>query len=549
MAMAKALLYCLLSLASADAVEPAETAVAPEPPEEPPRFLQARALKLQSQGSKEAPSSRSAVATSVSSDGGAELWMSKLALNYVAQELLPQVLQNLTKVPLGSFSGSYKGVQYRLWDVDLNHVGIKTPSIEFRKDKGVQLCLSGIWANVTSDWSAEWYFLSLNGGTSVLVTDGQLCADLGLKALSGRPQVEVSDLNVNLELGPITFSGTSIHWLMNAAAFLFESYLEDLAAKTIKSNVEAAVKTSLAESLQKMNLSASVDLPDVNQSVAVDLSLQAIKTTEDYLQVNVDGLPSVGNQSCPFPRQRWQSKLPEGWKQRMVSGSLSDWGIHCGIWAVNRTGLLSYKLLPWWVPNNTLGIGLYSDFMSLLVPGLKHKHPYNKRNYPLEMTLMPLPTPSFKFESGYMYLVSPILFSFTTLLTKSGKREFCFSFIADVHAQGYLWIEQNPMRLRSNLTLLGATDVREQGSIAGPIELKYAAQLLQVLRGPGEHALNTGPVGQAIPLSSNSTFSLKNTEVNISKDGLFFFSDVAVRFGQEVHQLLSRQFSPAKGDQ
>lgn len=478
--------------------------------------------------------------------------MTKLALNYVAQELLPQVLQNLTKVPLGSFSGSYKGVQYRLWDVDLNHVGIKTPSIEFRKDKGVQLCLSGIWANVTSDWSAEWYFLSLSGGTSVLVTDGQLCADLGLKAdKSGRPQVDLSDLNVNLELGPITFSGTSLHWLMNAAAFMFESYLEDLAAKSIKSNVEAAVKTNLAEGLQKLKLSASVDLPDVNQSVAVDLSLQAIKTTEDYLQVNVDGLPSVGKQSCPFPRQRWQSKLPEGWKQRMVSGSLSDWGINCGIWAVNRTGLLSYKMLPWWVPNNTLGIGLYSDFMSLLVPGLKQKHPYNKRNYPLEMTLMPLPTPSFTFESGYMYLVSPIVFSFTALLTKSGKREFCFSFIADVHAHGYLWIEQNPMRLRSNLTLLGATDVREQSSIAGPIELKYAAQLLQVLRGPGEHALNTGPLGKAILLSSNSTFSLKNTEVNISKDGLFFFSDVAVRFGQEVHQLLSRQFSPeaAKGDQ
>ena len=31
----------------------------------------------------------------------------------IFQELLPQVLQNLTKVPLGSFSGSYKGVQYR----------------------------------------------------------------------------------------------------------------------------------------------------------------------------------------------------------------------------------------------------------------------------------------------------------------------------------------------------------------------------------------------------------------------------------------------------
>ena len=30
-----------------------------------------------------------------------------------SQELLPQVLQNLTKVSLGSYSGSYKGVQYR----------------------------------------------------------------------------------------------------------------------------------------------------------------------------------------------------------------------------------------------------------------------------------------------------------------------------------------------------------------------------------------------------------------------------------------------------
>eukprot|EP00434_Breviolum_minutum_P025797 symbB.v1.2.022804.t1/scaffold2064.1/size90802/2 len=221
------------------------------------RFLQARALKVQSEGSKDLDQS------TVSSEGAAELWMSQMALNYVAQELLPQVLRNLTKVPLGSYSGTYKGVEYRLWDVDLNHVGIKTPSVQFRKDRGVQLCLSGIWANVTSDWSAEWYFLSLAGGTSVLVTDGQLCADIGLKTLKGRPQVEVDDLNVNLELGPITFTGTSIHWLMNAAAFFFESYLEDLAAKTIKSNVEVAVKTNLAESLQKLNLSTTIDIPGI----------------------------------------------------------------------------------------------------------------------------------------------------------------------------------------------------------------------------------------------------------------------------------------------
>eukprot|EP00434_Breviolum_minutum_P027057 symbB.v1.2.023927.t1/scaffold2229.1/size85226/1 len=80
--------------------------------------------------------------------------------------------------------------------------------------------------------------------------------------------------------------------------------------------------------------------------------------------------------------------------------------------------------------------------------------------------------------------------------------------------------------------------------------MKYAKQLLEVLRGPGEYALNnneTGPLGKAIPLSSNSTFSLKNTEVNISKDGLFFFSDIAVRFGQEVQQMLSRQLMPSSG--
>ena len=48
-----------------------------------------------------------------------------------------------------------------------------------------------------------------------------------------------------------------------------------------------------------------------------------------------------------------------------VSGSLSDWGIHCGIWAVNRTGLLSFlehwtgrtggSKIPWW-PEATVTI-------------------------------------------------------------------------------------------------------------------------------------------------------------------------------------------------
>ena len=40
-----------------------------------------------------------------------------------------------------------------------------------------------------------------------LPKDGQLCASIGLKAAAGRPKVKVEDLDVKLELGPVTFTG------------------------------------------------------------------------------------------------------------------------------------------------------------------------------------------------------------------------------------------------------------------------------------------------------------------------------------------------------
>eukprot|EP00438_Fugacium_kawagutii_P003592 Skav221600 [mRNA] locus=scaffold1698:515445:521305:+ [translate_table: standard] len=55
-----------------------------------------------------------------------------------------------------------------------------------------RLCLSGIWANLTSDWSAEWYFLSLAGGTSVLVTEARRAA--GCPVLRGRADVATDEL-------------------------------------------------------------------------------------------------------------------------------------------------------------------------------------------------------------------------------------------------------------------------------------------------------------------------------------------------------------------
>lgn len=46
--------------------------------------------------------------------------------------------------------------------------------------------------------------------------------------------------------------------------------------------------------------------------MSIDLSLKSITTAANYLQVSVDGLPSVAGEPCPFAR-----------KQQTYSGSLS----------------------------------------------------------------------------------------------------------------------------------------------------------------------------------------------------------------------------------
>eukprot|EP00913_Durusdinium_trenchii_P010975 g10301.t1 len=60
------------------------------------RFLQSRAVKTQTKGTPADADRHDGLVTTAT--GGAQLWLSKVALNYVAQELLPQILRNLTRV-------------------------------------------------------------------------------------------------------------------------------------------------------------------------------------------------------------------------------------------------------------------------------------------------------------------------------------------------------------------------------------------------------------------------------------------------------------------
>lgn len=49
------------------------------------------------------------------------------------QELLPQILRNLTRVPLGSYKGTYKGVEYRHLEEALAHNLFETVHIRIQQ--------------------------------------------------------------------------------------------------------------------------------------------------------------------------------------------------------------------------------------------------------------------------------------------------------------------------------------------------------------------------------------------------------------------------------
>ncbi|OLP92813.1 BPI fold-containing family C protein [Symbiodinium microadriaticum] len=237
-------------------------------------------------------------------DPGLQMRLSQHALDYMTQELLPKVLKSLSDVELSKVaSGTYSNIDYRVWNVKINEIGVSKPGMTFHSPSGIELCLKGITANVSSAWFARWLFLTDAGRVNVVVPDGQVCASIELHTRKGQPKIKVAQLDVDLRLGPVSFTHSNLNWVMNVGAWLFQSQLEELASDTIRDQVSAVVRSDLSRALDKLDLNVLLPMPEVNDSIAVDLGVSSIEIMSNFLQVSHVYLEDHGDlvsKVCPW---------------------------------------------------------------------------------------------------------------------------------------------------------------------------------------------------------------------------------------------------------
>ncbi|OLP92812.1 hypothetical protein AK812_SmicGene25351 [Symbiodinium microadriaticum] len=192
---------------------------------------------------------------------------------------------------------------------------------------------------------------------------------------------------------------------------------------------------------------------------------------------------------------------------------------------LKKKASVCYTLWPAGVPDNPLGLKLDTEFMSLLAPGLKEVGS--------EM-------PVFDFKAGAMDIKVPMIFSFRRLVKPGyyyNTSEFVFSLTADVLGRAELLIEPGkevgqPQRLKAHATLMGASNLQQGTSKAGPVNLMMASQLLAVVRQPAEaRALHAG--------DPNGAFMLSNVNTNISSGGVYFLSDLTMNWTWDRQKVMS----------
>ena len=324
--------------------------------------------------------------------------------------LLPNVLKSLSDVQLSEgASGTYSGISYRMWNINIHNIAVKHPDMLFQMPSGIQLCLKEITANISSSWHAEWQFLSDSGMVNVVMPDGFVCASIQVSTRNGLPQVKLAQVDADLDLESVSFSQSNFPWVMNWGAWLFQSKLEEVAANKIRDQVSTFINSDLARMLNDLDLKVLLPMPEVHDSLSINLALDYIGTKQDYLQVDIRGaISSVSHTDrvCPFPQEPFQSALPSTWSTRMASITASKRTVECGLlrtlccflllpclrpfykhslcqgflWMLNSTGILSYTLLPSGVPDNALGLRDSHGGNKKHDMGTTHSKPWSLRN-------------------------------------------------------------------------------------------------------------------------------------------------------------------------
>lgn len=293
---------------------------------------------------------------------GMRVWLSRKALRYFGEAVLPQILSRMGEMKVAPKSGEMSGFKYSLTDFLVKHVRVENIDYDFAPGHGLSITVRGITASLVANYSvqgANWYNpvwshgvlnMPLGSGTEMRAT-----IKMGVSE-EGKPQVELERLTTRVELADFYTEhskATHFAWVMGK---LFREDIAEKIADGMRKDMQDNVEVDLASLLDNMNPWVHIPLPLPIQNWGVSVVFCAINIGPEYISTDlhlefVDRLrPWIAFEGTPDPLPEHP---PAMFEARMLAISMTNWAFNSGLYVFGKGGLMNYTMPPeelrdWW---------------------------------------------------------------------------------------------------------------------------------------------------------------------------------------------------------
>eukprot|EP01051_Picozoa_sp_SAG22_P016764 SAG22_NODE_2438_length_2574_cov_2.578586_3_plen_302_part_00 len=207
------------------------------------------------------PAGTAAAATT----GGAELQVSQTFLDFMLDNLIPELDAIVAAANIPSTSGKSHGFEYDVKDLKVAKLDLTKASIAYKETQGIMITvpfdveLTGHWSYKLHDWphkpsGSGTFDAKANGGSQLATllavgTDG-----------TGRPNVTASGTTCKVDLH-ITVHGSMFSWLYDLIIKAFKGKIEGAICTAATSGINSLVNSKLKSVLAGANLLLPIPLP------------------------------------------------------------------------------------------------------------------------------------------------------------------------------------------------------------------------------------------------------------------------------------------------
>ncbi|KAM4622897.1 bactericidal permeability-increasing protein-like [Discoglossus pictus] len=305
---------------------------------------------------------------------GSVVRITQTGLDYARQEGMSILQQQLAKIKLPDFSGSYHvavlgDVDYSFHSLVISSFQLPSSQVSLIPNIGLKLTISGAFIQLDGKWRIQYSFISDSGDFNVKVNG--LSISVGLQLGSdgqGRPTISPSDCSSHISDVAVDISGP-FDWLINLFHDNIESALKSALEQQICPKVTDSISSQLGPLLQTLPVTAKID-----HVAAIDYSLTGPPlVTADFLDAQLKGEFFDLIHRTPPPFSPAALSLPADYNL-MVYFAASDYLFNTAGYVYYTAGSLIFNVTDDMIPKD-FSIRLNTSSFGIMIPQINKMYP------------------------------------------------------------------------------------------------------------------------------------------------------------------------------